>query len=74
MDTSIPQPSALPRGPPFPVMGQGFPPQMVPGPMRQPFHAMPMMTPEISHLKNNEFSRGIYVSGFERTLTAAMLQ
>ncbi len=73
MDTAIPQTSALPRGPSFPVMGQGFPPQMVPGPMRPPFHAMPLMAPEISH-KNNEFNRGIYVSGFERTLTAAMLQ
>ena len=35
-----------------------------------------MMNPQIPHIseKNREFARGVYISGFERTLTAEMLQ
>lgn len=34
----------------------------------------PYMNPLEMNQKLNEFSKGIYVSGFEKTLTAAMLQ
>lgn len=43
MDSTMPVPTAMPRGA-FPPLGQGFPPQMVPqGALRQGFPAPPMM-------------------------------
>ena len=37
---------------------------------------VPLMNPQIPHNteKNREFARGVYISGFEKTLTAEMLQ
>lgn len=78
MDTNIPVPTGLPRGgPPLPFM-PNLNPQMMPpmGGARPPFMAVPpqFANPIEANQKMSEFARGVYVSGFEKTLTVEMLQ
>jgi RNA recognition motif-containing protein len=40
----------------------------------QPYFPAQMMNPALMSEKDNEFSKGIYVSGFERSLTSEMLE
>ena len=62
MDSTIPAPANLPPRVAFP-MGQGFPPHMVPpGAIRPAYPVVPH--PNEVNLKINEFTKGIYVSGF----------
>lgn len=79
MDSTIPVHPAIQRAnAPFPpAMGQQpFNPQMMPPTaMRmQPYFPAQMMNPALMSEKDNEFSKGIYVSGFERSLTSEMLE
>jgi hypothetical protein len=79
MDSTIPISANISRGAPFPPMGQpmgqGFPAPLVPaGAMRPPFMQSPIMNPIEASVKATEFAKGVYVSGFEKTLTAEMLQ
>ena len=81
MDSNLP-PANLPmRGPPNPQMMGNFGPN--PNMGNVPFGGMPKgmpmnmgpplgLGPEFE--KKKEFARGVYVSGFERTLTPEMLQ
>lgn len=73
MDPTMSMPTGMPRGAPSPFMPH---PQMIQmGAGRPPFLGVaPFANPIEANQKMNEFSRGIYVSGFEKTLTAAMLQ
>lgn len=75
MDSTIPISANIPRGAPFPPMGQGFPAPMVPaGAMRPSYLPSPIINPIEASVKATEFAKGVYVSGFEKTLTAEMLQ
>jgi RNA recognition motif-containing protein len=56
-------------------MGQTFPPQILQtGVMRPPYFPASNTNPIEASLKDQEFAKGVYVSGFESTLTAEMLQ
>jgi len=80
MDSAIPVHPAIqrPNAPFPPAMGQPpFNPQMMPpGPVpRMPYYPQQMMNaPPMISQKDSEFSKGIYVSGFERSLTSEMLE